>query len=249
MIAEILRVELSADPHLGAFHEGLRHAHSSLLGAMQLRALDGLERSGHRRWVLGTLSTLAPLLGILVTVTGIMHAFNFVGDDPLAATKVSGGITEALIATAGGLGLAILCLLPFNHFELRVESAKHHDHGLEAFARQRAVAACPNPLRTAMPVKLGSKLRPLEREVRQLTQERDLLKASVTDSAAAVATRDERLKEFATQLEEVATGRSEAVTKFNDLAEKYNGVVKDLNEARARLAALATNAPPAAAPK
>lgn len=89
-----------------------------------------------------------------------------------------------------------------------------------------------------------TKLRPLERELHQLTQERDQLKASVTGWAEAVTARDQRLKGFAAQLQELATGRNEAVTKFNDLAEKHNGVVKDLNEARARLAAAQTNNAP-----
>src|SRR5208283_2204645 len=113
----------SEDPVIRMIHRGLGHichVHSSLLGALQLAAGIELKRAGRFLTVMDTLVTLAPLLGLLGTVTGLMRAFLSVGSAELSVVAVTGGIGEALIATACGLGIAILSLIPFNYFTGRL---------------------------------------------------------------------------------------------------------------------------------
>ena len=110
----------SADPVIRMIHRGLGHLHSSMQGALQLAAGIELKRAGRFLTVMDTLVTLAPLLGLLGTVTGLMRAFLSVGSAELSVVNVTGGIGEALIATACGLGIAIFSLVPFNLFTAKV---------------------------------------------------------------------------------------------------------------------------------
>jgi biopolymer transport protein ExbB len=110
----------SNDPIIRMIYHGMNHVHSSLQGALQVAAGVELQRAGRFLTVMDTLVTLAPLLGLLGTVTGIFNSFTGLGDAELAVQKVSGGIGEALIATAAGLGIAILALIPFNLFTAKL---------------------------------------------------------------------------------------------------------------------------------
>jgi biopolymer transport protein ExbB len=112
--------EGSPDPVIRMIYRGLSHVHTSLQGALQLAAGIELKRAGRFLMVMDTLVTLAPLLGLLGTVTGLMRAFLSIGSEELSVVKVTGGIGEALIATACGLGIAILSLIPFNFFTAKL---------------------------------------------------------------------------------------------------------------------------------
>ena len=112
--------EGSEDPVVRMIGRGLGHSSAAMVGALQLAAGIELERAGRFLTVMDTLVTLAPLLGLLGTVTGLMRAFLKIGSNELAVAAVTGGIGEALIATACGLGIAIVALIPYNYFSGRV---------------------------------------------------------------------------------------------------------------------------------
>ena len=128
----------SQDPVAKVLAAGLEHRETSLEGAIQVAASRELREAGRFIPTLDTLVTLAPLLGLLGTVTGIMSSFNSIGTDELAVTKVTGGIGEALIATAAGLGIAITTLLPLNILTTRLAGLQAD---IEAAATTLQVAA------------------------------------------------------------------------------------------------------------
>ncbi len=105
---------------------GLRHKDKAFSNALLQGANQELRRFSQGLTVLDTTITLAPLLGLLGTVTGMINAFGLLGKQELEAPGViTGGIAEALIATAFGLGIAIISLVPFNYLSARVEEARH----------------------------------------------------------------------------------------------------------------------------
>ncbi|HEX9265581.1 MAG TPA: MotA/TolQ/ExbB proton channel family protein [Candidatus Binatia bacterium] len=72
-------------------------------------------------WILGTVASSAPFIGLLGTVVGIIKSFESMA---IAGTGgfavVAAGISEALVATALGLGVAIIAVIFYNYFQTRI---------------------------------------------------------------------------------------------------------------------------------
>lgn len=145
--------EDSEDPVIRMIHRSLSHVHTSIQGALQLAAGIELERAGRFLTVMDTLVTLAPLLGLLGTVTGLMGAFLHLGTAELSVTAVTGGIGEALIATACGLGIAIFSLIPFNYFNGRVARLQFELETAATNVEVMVNAAKSNGAREAAPLR------------------------------------------------------------------------------------------------
>ena len=104
----------------------LTHREQSLANAFMRASNQELQRFQQGAAVLDTVITAAPMLGLLGTVTGMMRTFGeMTGDLAGAMGGITGGVAEALIATACGLFIAILALMPFNILNSRSEQAKH----------------------------------------------------------------------------------------------------------------------------
>ncbi len=104
---------------------GLTHRQRSLSNALLQAAGRELQRFSQGLPALDAIITLAPLLGLLGTVTGLIRSFGLLGAQELEApTAITGGIAEALIATAFGLGIAIIALIPFNYLNARLEEIR-----------------------------------------------------------------------------------------------------------------------------
>ena len=101
---------------------GILHRDYSPGKAMESAAAEEVGRMGRFMGVLDTMITIAPLLGILGTVMGIIDSFDMLGTQGLETPQVvTVGIAQALITTATGLIIAIATVVPYNAFNARIE--------------------------------------------------------------------------------------------------------------------------------
>lgn len=71
-----------------------------------------------RLWALGTMGALAPFVGLFGTVIGIIRAFRDIAASGAGGfSVVAAGVSEALVATAGGIFVAVLAVVAYNYFQ------------------------------------------------------------------------------------------------------------------------------------
>ncbi|MDY7032768.1 MAG: MotA/TolQ/ExbB proton channel family protein [Thermodesulfobacteriota bacterium] len=103
---------------------GLVHRDFSLISALEMAASQEIQRMKRYLPILDTMITMAPLLGILGTVMGIIDSFDLLGSTGIEHPRaVTSGIAQALITTATGLAIAILTLIPYNYFLSKTDEA------------------------------------------------------------------------------------------------------------------------------
>ena len=125
LAAAIELANKSKDAVVTTLGYALEHRDQSLGHALAYAETRAFKRYRRGIAILDTVITLAPLLGLLGTVTGMMASFSVIGGDLSSPGAITGGISEALIATAFGLVIAICSLLPFNYLNNRIEGIEN----------------------------------------------------------------------------------------------------------------------------
>ena len=106
----------------------LTHRDTSMANAFARATNQEMQRYNQGMPTMDTIITAAPYVGLLGTVTGMMATFAALGaggDIANNAGAITGGVGEALIATACGLAIAIFGLFPFNYMNAKIAQAKH----------------------------------------------------------------------------------------------------------------------------
>ena len=133
----------SSQPIARVLAAGIAHRNPAPAKAMEALAQAEIPVLKSRLGILDTIVTLAPLLGLLGTVVGMIGSFDVMSEAGMGQPHaITGGVAEALIATATGLLIAILTLVSYNYFTAKVESEmdrmEHFSSSLELLLHEHA---------------------------------------------------------------------------------------------------------------
>ncbi len=116
---------LAADIFLAGFERADRNRGSGVETAVDRERAQVTLKLKKNLWILGTIGATAPFVGLFGTVAGIMRSFRDLGLDVQAGgtggtAAVMTGISEALIATAAGILVAVEAVVIYNYFQARL---------------------------------------------------------------------------------------------------------------------------------
>jgi biopolymer transport protein ExbB len=133
----LIQGDVEAAKDLSKRHSGLPSADLLLFALSRREARDprvsqGWREALHRRrqmvsndlrsylWILGTVASAAPFIGLFGTVVGILRSFGDMARTGSGGfTVVAAGISEALIATAAGIIVAVIAVMAYNAFQVQ----------------------------------------------------------------------------------------------------------------------------------
>lgn len=120
-----------------ALQQGARRGIAELGPLLDEAILLAAPRLDRRLWILDTIVTLAPLLGLFGTILGMFRAFSVLGGSGNVATVVTGGVANALITTAAGIFVAMIGLLAYNGLSNAVRLVVHQMETLRTLLLNR----------------------------------------------------------------------------------------------------------------
>jgi biopolymer transport protein ExbB len=106
-------------------------------GKLEEEIMHQVPRLDQTVWMLDTIITLAPLLGLFGTIIGMFNAMSGLTDIQNSAAQISSGISEALVSTAFGLIIAMLGLSFFNNINTQIRFLVHQMETLKVMIVNR----------------------------------------------------------------------------------------------------------------
>lgn len=116
---------ITADIFRAGFERAAKTTGPSLDAAVDRVRQETALRLKSKMWVLGTIGATTPFVGLFGTVAGIMKSFRDLGLDVESggsggSAAVMTGISEALVATAAGIIVAVEAVVFYNYFQSRL---------------------------------------------------------------------------------------------------------------------------------
>jgi biopolymer transport protein ExbB len=147
-----LRVEAGTLPEAALIDTAIRHLNLAHGEALANRLDESImliaPQLDKRLWVLDTIVTLAPLLGLFGTIIGMFHAFSVLAQPGHAPADVTAGVADALVATAFGIFIAMLGLAAFNALNNQVRVVIHQLDSMKMMIMNRMDGTPVVPVRS-----------------------------------------------------------------------------------------------------